>query len=647
MTASFVQDLGSAAPSATQASTSVTLTVASTAGNAIVVNCIQASTSGFTSVVDSKGNTYTKIKETLVGTSHIIATFIAVATTALAPGDTITLTSSVSNQYPVLTVYEFSAVDGAVAISTSATDPGTSAATYNVPGVAIPAGEHLLLGVIGASGAGRTQTPSGTWQQLTASVSSAPTFPRTILSMWDDQVGGTLGASGTLSASVRWCAHLIALTVASVPPSPLLSKWVGAVTTNSGTVAVKISGATARLKVATDAGLTTGVVLSAVIAADSNGIAKLPVGGLTANTTYYYGVEVDSSGTYETGGQFKTFPSGASSFSFAFGSCTNSTDATSFARFRARNPQLFIHLGDFAYADPLVNDQSIFRNFYDAALTSQDQAGVLGNIPTAYVWSDHDYGGNNSTGNATAKPAAQAAYREYVPHYALPDAAGIYQTFVIGRVRFILSDTRSFKSTLTDPDDASKTMLGATQKQWVKDTINASTEALIIWGTDTNWIAPVVAGSDDWGGYSTERAELGAFFAASGKNIVVIAGDMHALAADDGTNSVGGVPVLQAAPFYNTSSAVGGTYSAGSYTSAGTQQFYGMVGIVDDGTNLTLTYNGYDNFDVSQVTLSKAYVVAPVSSAWSLWDGTQETPLTLEGVWNGASVDPVTAIEVV
>lgn len=225
---SFVKSLGSAAAAATQPSITVNPTAASAAGNTIVINCIQASISGFSSVTDTKGNTYTKIKETAVGTSHCIGTFIAYNTAALTTSDTITLTSAVSNQYPVITVYEFTPVNGTVDITTSAVDAGTSSSTYNVPGVAMPSSQnHLLLGVIGASGAGRSQTPSGTWQRMGASGDSAPTFPRTVMSMWDEMASGTLAASGTLSGSARWCVHLIALLApASTPTSPW-SYWNG------------------------------------------------------------------------------------------------------------------------------------------------------------------------------------------------------------------------------------------------------------------------------------------------------------------------------------------------------------------------------------------------------------------------------------
>jgi hypothetical protein len=216
MPASVVQTLGAAISSAKQASVSLTLSTPTTAGNAIVVSAIQAGASGFNTVADSKGNTYVKVIQSSAGTSETIASFIARDTAALAPGDTITLTSAVSTQYPVLTAYEFTPLSANADATTWAT---ASTAAYSIPGVAIPAGDHLLIGVLGITGASRTQTPNGTWQKLGTAGDAAPSFPRTIMTMWDAQAGGTLAATGTFSVAAAWVGHLIALPAGGAAPA--------------------------------------------------------------------------------------------------------------------------------------------------------------------------------------------------------------------------------------------------------------------------------------------------------------------------------------------------------------------------------------------------------------------------------------------
>ena len=216
MPASLVQTLGTAVSSAAQQTITLATTAATTAGNSIVCSCVQASGSGFTSVTDSVGNTYTLEKQTSTATALTIATFVARDIAAIPSGGTITLTSASSSQYPVLSVHEFTPLAGSDDAVTSATDGGVQSSSYSVPGVAIPSGDHLLIGDLGMSGAGRSQTPSAGWNKLGANGDSAPTFARTVMSMWGAQDGGILSATGTFSATGNWAVHLLAFPAASV-----------------------------------------------------------------------------------------------------------------------------------------------------------------------------------------------------------------------------------------------------------------------------------------------------------------------------------------------------------------------------------------------------------------------------------------------
>ena len=74
-----------------------------------------------------------------------------------------------------------------------------------------------------------------------------------------------------------------------------------------------------------------------------------------------------------------------------------------------------------------------------------------------HVWDDHDFSTNDADASAASRPAAMAVYRNLVPHYPLRgNDAPIFQAFTIGRVRVIITDTRSAR-------DANGSMLGAEQ----------------------------------------------------------------------------------------------------------------------------------------------------------------------------------------
>src|SRR5207302_5098984 len=101
--------------------------------------------------------------------------------------------------------------------------------------------------------------------------------------------------------------------------------------------------------------------------------------------------------------------------------------------------------------------------------------------------------GNNSDRKSKAHEASRLAYQEYVPHYPLAfgdDDIPISQTFVVGRVKFILTDLRSERDEAKKKDDARKSMLGAKQKEWFKSELLDSNGKypLICWISSVPWI---------------------------------------------------------------------------------------------------------------------------------------------------------------
>jgi alkaline phosphatase D len=196
------------------------------------------------------------------------------------------------------------------------------------------------------------------------------------------------------------------------------------------------------------------------------------------------------------------------------------------------------------------------------------------------MWDDHDFGGNASDARNDVHEAARLTYQEYVPHYPLAAGSGnvpIHHAFTVGRVRFILTDLRSARTPITVPDDASKTMLGSVQKEWLKSELLAakSKYPLIFWVSTVPWLGinttnyyPVPAGytgfahhrnlpplpisqgavytrgasrappEDHWSLFSTERRELADFIKENGiKGLCILHGDAHMLAADNGSNA--------------------------------------------------------------------------------------------------------------
>lgn len=380
-------------------------------------------------------------------------------------------------------------------------------------------------------------------------------------------------------------------------------------TATSASVVVRLveSGQSVRLHVSPDAALSSPVYSTVVITtAAADNAVTLAVQGLRPNTDYFYGVEVAGVLRSEplSRGRLRTFPLGRGSFKIAFGSCGDfrASDQSVYAAILAERPLLFINTGDLHYSDTNSTAIDDYRRNYDSVLSQPSQAALYRGVPLAYVWDDHDYCGNDSDTTALGRDTARAAFRERTPHYPISTAAGgtVAQAFTIGRVRVIMTDLRSGSSSADDAESAAKTRLGAAQKEWFKQELIAARTAgfpLILWVCPDPWIGPAAIGSDTWGGHATERTELANFIRDHQiSNLVLLSGDMHALAYDDGTNSDyatgGGAPltVLHGAALTRVGSVKGGPYVGQAVP--GNRQF-GLLEIYDHGgPSVACVYRG-------------------------------------------------------
>ena len=382
-------------------------------------------------------------------------------------------------------------------------------------------------------------------------------------------------------------------------------------------------------------------------------IVTFQLEGLQPNTQYYYGLEIDGRLDPTKRGQFRTFPpDGPASFQIAFASCgrTGSTRDV-YDRIREHHPLFYMNMGDFHYQDIKTNSRALFRAAYDAVLASPQQADLYRHVPLVYMWDDHDYGGNNANRKSTTHEAARLTYDEYVPHYRfamLDNEAPIFQSFTVGRVKFILTDLRSDRDDPKKKDDADKTILGPKQKEWLKQELLAANGRypLICWMSSVPWIGEagkspyrrlstnrygfihhtnlVESAStrtnrgrgggdeDHWSVFSTERREIADFIKSNHiQGVCILHGDSHMLAADDGTYSdyaTGGgapIPVMCAAPLDQNPSLKGGPYSQGVYRvrDRDGESGFGLLTVTDRGDVIDVVFSGRNNRDEEKISL--------------------------------------------
>ncbi len=372
-------------------------------------------------------------------------------------------------------------------------------------------------------------------------------------------------------------------------------RWVlaGVPTADSITVTARLvdRAATATLQVRPASGEdgVRGAVSTAVVP-DEYGVARMHVDGLDADTAYTYRVAVDGEPDRTRGvGHFRTPSDHAMSFTVVLGSCARTgSNGSVFDAMAAEDPLFYLVLGDIHYGNIDSSEPEPFVDAFDRLLTEPAQASLYRSTAFAYIWDDHDFGPNDADASSPGREAVADVYRSVVPSAALVDDVAVFQAFTVGRVRFVLTDTRSQRT-----DD---TMLGDEQLAWLVDElVTASrTHSLVVWANAVPWIGAAAEGGDGWSGYPDERARISQVIAdESIENLVMVSGDAHMVAIDDGTNTNyaagavgGGFPLLHAAALDRAGNVKGGPYSGGTFPGGGQ---YGVLEIVDPGGDAAVT----------------------------------------------------------
>lgn len=361
--------------------------------------------------------------------------------------------------------------------------------------------------------------------------------------------------------------------------------WLGGVSATDATIVA--GGLEPSVAVRLDWSTTSSPadVRSTITSTDEFGIARFLLDGLAPSVRYGYRVlSVDDSTDHTFDAEFRTQAAGAEDLKVVFGSCARTgTNGAVFDAMATEEADLVVLLGDFHYSNLDSPDPADHLRAYAAQLSQPGVSQLLSSTPSVYVWDDHDFGPNDADSTSPSRDAVSTAYRAAVPDYAVSPSieAPVSQAFTIGRVRFILTDTRSHRE--------SGTMLGADQLDWFLNEVASSTgsHAIVVWANPTPWIAPDGSGADDWSAFAQERRAIADWLVEKKvDNLVMVSGDAHMVAIDDGTNSDfstsgdGGFPVLHAAALDRPGSVKGGPYSHGTFPGPGQ---YGVIEVSDDG----------------------------------------------------------------
>lgn len=366
-----------------------------------------------------------------------------------------------------------------------------------------------------------------------------------------------------------------------------------------------------RLVVSTSALLTSPSYSSAVVPTGRSAVIESP--SVLDDTQYFYGFEVDGVLTSRPRGSFKTLPASPTDISFIVGADRQSgSNSIVYDLIREFSPaiDLFVLPGDIHYQNALSNTtEAQLNSNWTVGLVPSKFGKLVTTIPSIMMWDNHDYLLTPQDGTNAARDIACKVFRERVPgRFAVSgttDEVDSYYKF--GRYVFLVSDLRSMRSENAATDDASKTMMGADQKDRWKTVIAdpANADCVFFWVCATPWIDEQAIdghqGGDSWHFFSTERTELSDWMKlyANGR-VFILSGDMHALAYDDGTNAdfaTGGgldIRVIHAAPLDHRAIVHVGPFTEGPFITGRTFQQFSHVKCEEiSASQIDVTTTGY------------------------------------------------------
>ena len=387
-----------------------------------------------------------------------------------------------------------------------------------------------------------------------------------------------LGRFLVLLAVVGALALLLVLYTAS---SAILTHGpvVGAVTTTSATVFVRtnkeatVSVVYSENRTLSPSRRSAGVLTSA----SSDFTRQIVLDSLAPSSTYYLDVLVNGrSQLARQRPSFATYAPDSVMQDFSFVVLTDFAVprrglpyVATFRHASAENPAFVLIGGDFDHRDPSgasaeiarAAKRQMFKQLYRPATWLDDIISavqhrypapsgamreftdlVLRRYPVVHVWDDHDFGANDSDKTYPWKAVSQEVIREYFPLYG-SEPNGIWQRFRYAQADVFILDLRSQR----DPDPAADTPdksildgdnLGAAgQMAWLQEGLRTST-ARWKFIVSTSVFNPTLRKYDSWSDYTYEQRRLLDFIKTSDiTGVIILSGDVHFGAIDDGSNA--------------------------------------------------------------------------------------------------------------
>lgn len=235
----------------------------------------------------------------------------------------------------------------------------------------------------------------------------------------------------------------------------------------------------------------------------------------------------------------------------AFGSCAEQWQPQpALEHAIAKNPDIFIYLGDNIYSDTYSMDT--LRKNYSILAAKPEYQKLKAAVPIYAVWDDHDFGWNDAGRHYPFKEESKNIFLDFFGEqgdHTIHSHPGIYHVSYFGdpgkRVQIIFPDLRTFRDKLLpyhgnrsdDPrynytldyspyTTSDSTMLGETQWQWIEEQLNEPADIRII--ASSTQFSITHNGYEAWANFPHEQKRMLELIKKTrATGVLFISGDVH------------------------------------------------------------------------------------------------------------------------
>jgi alkaline phosphatase D len=210
-----------------------------------------------------------------------------------------------------------------------------------------------------------------------------------------------------------------------------------------------------------------------------------------------------------------------------------------------KKPDAMLWLGDNTYLREVDwSTRTGIMDRYTHTRSTKEMQPLLASVPNYATWDDHDFGPNDADKTWVHKQTSLEAFKYFWgnPTFGVEGEPGVATAFQLNDIDFISLDNRYYRTPNYCKTCPNKTQLGATQKQWLLESLASSNAPFKIVMLGGQVLTSVESSETYIRFFKEERAEILQFIEDNNiKNVIFLDGDRHFTELSKITNAKGNV----------------------------------------------------------------------------------------------------------